>query len=343
MLLSKERNEKIMIDESNIYQAEKTAGSEDPHKEDHPAGGSSKRVQKTFLQRNKYRIRQICGVAFLLIIITSLAVLITKHSGSDIKSDDSEAQAFAEKTESATQSTTALTTTTTTSQSTTTSATVTEDTTTTQQTTSETTTQQTTTTQSATNKPQTSTTTKAADNKDPEVIKPTVIKGILVVNKSYPLPADYDPGGLTAETAAAFNKMQKAAALDGIQLWICSGYRSYYTQQSLFTQYCWRDGVAKAETYSARPGHSEHQSGLAIDVNMASSYFDNTPEAKWLAEHCNDYGFIIRYKPGKEQYTGYVAESWHIRYLGDVELCKNIEASGLCLEEYLGISSKYSN
>ena len=340
MLLSKERNEKIMIDESNIYQAEKTAGSEDPHKEDHPAGGSSKRVQKTFLQRNKYRIRQVCGVAFLLIIITSLAVLITKHSGSDIKSGDSEAQAFAEKTESATQSTTALTTTTTTSQSTTTSATVTEDTTT-QQTTSETTTQQTTTTQSATNKPQTSTTTKAADNKDPEVIKPTVIKGILVVNKSYPLPADYDPGGLTAETAAAFNKMQKAAALDGIQLWICSGYRSYYTQQSLFTQYCWRDGVAKAETYSARPGHSEHQSGLAFDLNFAGMSFNGTREAQWIEKNCYKYGFIVRYPYGKEKITGYNYESWHCRYVGK-ELAKTLTKQGLTLEEFYGLTSKYS-
>ena len=320
MLLSKERNEKIMIDESNIYQAEKTAGSEDPHKEDHPAGGSSKRVQKTFLQRNKYRIRQICGVAFLLIIITSLAVLITKHSGSEIKSGDSEAQAFAEKTESEAQSTTALTTTTTASQSTTTSATVTEDTTT-QQTTSETTTQQTTTTQSATNKPQTSTTTKAADNKDPEVIKPTVIKGILVVNKSYPLPADYDPGGLTAETAAAFNKMQKAAALDGIQLWICSGYRSYYTQQSLFTQYCWRDGVAKAETYSARPGHSEHNCGLAVDLctpfaNDTEEDFYLSPQARWLCRRASVYGFILRYPRMKEHITGIDYEPWHYRYVG---------------------------
>ncbi|WP_051540278.1 M15 family metallopeptidase [Ruminococcus sp. FC2018] len=336
-----------MIDDSKITQIEDHGENGVSHAEDSQVRVTNKTAHKTFLQRNKYRIRQICGVAILLIVITSVAVLITKNSGSDIESGDSEAQAFIQNTESDTEVTTsAVSTTTSASQSSTTSsATVTEDTTTSsQQTTQETTTQQTTTTEVNTQKPMTSTTTKVVDNKDPEVVKPTVIKGILVVNKSYPLPADYNPGGLTPETAAAFEKMRQAAALDGIQLWICSGFRSYYTQQNLFAQYCWRDGTEKAETYSARPGHSEHQTGLAIDVNYASSWqFDNTPEAKWLAEHCNDYGFIIRYKPGKEQYTGYVAESWHIRYLGDVELCKTIEASGLCLEEYLGISSKYNN
>ena len=131
--------------------------------------------------------------------------------------------------------------------------------------------------------------------------------------------------------------------MEGISLWICSGFRSYTYQQQLYNSYVYQSGQAAADRFSARAGHSEHQTGLAMDINYASSWFDNTPEAKWLAAHCTDYGFIIRYKPGKEQYTGYVAESWHIRYLGDVELCKNIEASGLCLEEYLGISSKYSN
>lgn len=170
----------------------------------------------------------------------------------------------------------------------------------------------------------------------------TYVNGILIANKTYSLPESYDPG-LSVETQAAFSKMQQAAAADGIQLWICSGYRNYSYQQQLYNNYADQDGKAAADRYSARAGHSEHQTGLAIDVNEPSSEFDNTPEAEWLAQHCSDYGFIIRYKPGKESSTGYMAESWHIRYLGDVELCKKIEASGQSLEEFLGITSAYAD
>lgn len=170
----------------------------------------------------------------------------------------------------------------------------------------------------------------------------TYVNGILIANKTYPVPASYNPG-LDPQAQAAFNKMQQAAAAQGIYLWICSGFRSYSYQSQLYNNYVAVDGKAAADRYSARPGYSEHQTGLAMDINYASSYFDNTPEAKWLAAHCSDYGFIIRYKAGKESSTGYMAESWHIRYLGDVSLCKSIEASGLSLEEYLGITSVYAN
>ncbi len=169
----------------------------------------------------------------------------------------------------------------------------------------------------------------------------TYVDGILIANKTYSLPENYSPG-LLPETQEAFNKMQQAAAMEGINLWICSGFRSYSTQQQLYNSYVARDGKQAADTYSARAGHSEHQTGLAIDVNEPSNAFDGTPEAQWLAAHCTDYGFIIRYKPGKESSTGYMAESWHIRYLGDTDLCKKIEASGQSLEEYLGISSVYA-
>ncbi|MBQ2581947.1 MAG: M15 family metallopeptidase [Ruminococcus sp.] len=170
----------------------------------------------------------------------------------------------------------------------------------------------------------------------------TYVGGILIANKTYALPAGYEPG-LSQDAQNAFNKMQQAAAAEGISLWICSGYRSYSYQQQLYDNYVAQDGKAEADRYSARPGHSEHQTGLAIDVNDAGSSFDNTPEAAWLAAHCADYGFIVRYKPGKESSTGYMAESWHIRYLGDAELCRKINASGLSLEEYLGITSVYSD
>ena len=170
----------------------------------------------------------------------------------------------------------------------------------------------------------------------------TYVGGILIANKTYALPAGYEPG-LSQDAQNAFNKMQQAAASEGINIWICSGYRSYSYQQQLYDNYVAQDGKEEADRYSARPGHSEHQTGLAIDVNDAGSSFDNTPEAAWLAAHCADYGFIIRYKQGKESSTGYMAESWHIRYLGDAELCRKIDASGLSLEEYLGITSVYAD
>ena len=169
----------------------------------------------------------------------------------------------------------------------------------------------------------------------------TYINGILVVNKSYPLPATYNPGGLSAETDAAVKAMQGAAWAEGISLWVQSGFRSYETQQTLYNNYVKRDGVTAADTYSARPGHSEHQSGFAFDVNIASSKFIGTPAQIWIDAHCTEYGFIIRYPKGKESITGYAYEPWHLRYVG-VDLAKDIAASGKCLEEYLGVTSVYA-
>lgn len=167
----------------------------------------------------------------------------------------------------------------------------------------------------------------------------TYVNGILIVNKSYSLPQNYG-SGLTSATQKAFNNMQAAAKNDGISLWICSGFRSYSYQSQLYWNYVNRDGQWAADRYSARPGHSEHQSGLAIDINNASSSFNGTREAKWIAAHCADYGFILRYPYGKEDKTGFMYESWHVRYVGK-DLAKKITKSGLCLEEYLGIDSYY--
>ena len=169
----------------------------------------------------------------------------------------------------------------------------------------------------------------------------TYVDGIMIANKSYPLPESYDPG-LLPETEEAFNKMAEAAAQDGIYLFISSGYRSHFTQAQIYQEYVERDGKMAADTYSSRAGYSEHQTGYTIDVNNPSDSFRGTPEAKWLAEHCSDYGFIIRYPEGKEDKTGYEYEPWHIRYLGK-KLAKKVEASGLCLEEYLGIDSEYKD
>lgn len=170
----------------------------------------------------------------------------------------------------------------------------------------------------------------------------TYVDGILIANKTYGLPSSYNPGGLTAETSSAFSKMQKAAWQDGISLWVCSGFRSYSYQNTLYNNYAARDGRQAADTYSARAGYSEHQTGLAIDVNNASSSFAGTKEAKWLEKNCAKYGFIIRYPQNKQDITGYKYEPWHVRYVG-VPLAQEITDSGLCLEEYLNITSKYSS
>ncbi len=167
----------------------------------------------------------------------------------------------------------------------------------------------------------------------------TYIDGILIANKTYKLPKSYNPG-TNKKAYKAFKKMQYAALKDGINLYIASGFRSYSYQKKLYNSYVAADGKKTADTYSARAGHSEHQTGLAFDINRPDSSFDNTKEALWLAENCAKYGFIIRYEKSKESITGYKYESWHIRYLGK-SLAEDVTKSGKCLEEYLGITSKY--
>ena len=167
----------------------------------------------------------------------------------------------------------------------------------------------------------------------------TFVDGILIVNKTYSLPADYDPG-ISQLAQNAFNEMVAGAASDGITLYVNSGYRSYSNQEQLYNTYVYERGVEEADYVSARPGHSEHQTGLAFDVNTTDFSFEYTPEALWLAEHCWEYGFIIRYPEGKEDITGYAYEPWHIRYLGK-DIAKDVYDSGLCLEEYLDITSCY--
>ncbi len=169
--------------------------------------------------------------------------------------------------------------------------------------------------------------------------KATYIDGILIANKTYALPSTYNPG-VDPVAKAALQNMFDAAKADGLKLFICSGFRSYDTQKRLYNNYVNRDGKAEADRYSARPGHSEHQTGLAFDINQSDSSFEGTPEAIWLAQNCHKYGFIIRYPAGKESVTGYIYEPWHVRYLG-VDMATKVYDSGLCLEEYLGITSVY--
>lgn len=167
----------------------------------------------------------------------------------------------------------------------------------------------------------------------------TYINGILVVNKTYGLPEWFDPG-VDPVAQAKLEEMYAAAAEDGITLWTASGYRTYEEQRALYEEYAAVDGYEAADTYSARPGHSEHETGLTFDVNDPSNTFDGTPEAQWLEQHCAEYGFIIRYPKGKEDITGFMYESWHVRYVGE-EVAKFIMENGICLEEYFGITSVY--
>lgn len=171
----------------------------------------------------------------------------------------------------------------------------------------------------------------------------TYIDGILIANKTYSLPSSYG-SGLTKETLSAFEKMKSAAKKDGLTLYIASGFRSYARQKTIYNNYVSRDGRKAADTYSARAGYSEHQTGLAFDLNNVSSAFDNTKEAKWLSSNCYKYGFILRYPKGKENETGYIYESWHFRYVGE-ELAKKLYNDGnwITLESYFGITSKYND
>lgn len=168
----------------------------------------------------------------------------------------------------------------------------------------------------------------------------TYVNGILIVNKTYSLPKDYNPGELNPDAKAAFEEMRAAAAAEGLTLKIISGFRSYSQQYSTYNNYSKRDGKELADRYSARAGHSEHQSGFAMDLNSLNQSFGDTAEGIWLAEHCAEYGFILRYGKDKEDSTGFMYEPWHIRYLG-VDIATAVTESGLSLEEYLGITSKY--
>ena len=162
----------------------------------------------------------------------------------------------------------------------------------------------------------------------------TYINGIMLVNKTHPIPADYNPG-LDSQTYQAYLRLKADAEALGYSMPLLSGFRSYETQRGLYNRYCAEYGQAAADTFSARPGTSEHQTGLAMDVGMIEDWYGDTAAGQWLAANCHKYGFIIRYPQGKEHITGYKYEPWHIRYLG-VDVATDVYNSGLTLEEYLG-------
>ena len=158
---------------------------------------------------------------------------------------------------------------------------------------------------------------------------------ILVVNKHYPLSKDYNPGENPTAKAAFLKliaQMQKEGYAIGNNY---SGFRSYGTQAQLYQSYVNKEGQAAADRYSARPGYSEHQTGLAFDVTGTNGQLvEDAGAAQWLLDHAADYGFVVRYLKGKESVTGYMHEEWHLRYVG--KEAKEIAASGLTLEEYYG-------
>lgn len=164
---------------------------------------------------------------------------------------------------------------------------------------------------------------------------PKYVKGILVANKKYALPKDFGDG--VDDTAYdALQNLQSGATVAGFDMPMLSGYRSYETQVTLYQRYADRDGVELADTYSARAGHSEHQTGLAFDVGQIDNDYGETAAGKWLAQNCAEYGFILRYQKGKEYITGYQYEPWHIRYVG-TKVAKEIMGKGITLEEYLNL------
>ncbi|HWQ77248.1 MAG TPA: D-alanyl-D-alanine carboxypeptidase family protein [Anaerovoracaceae bacterium] len=198
----------------------------------------------------------------------------------------------------------------------------------------------------------------AGDEEREQALLEAEDKGLLIlVNKGNPVDRDYKPDDLTAvkyyapdraeatrylraEAAEAFHQLVEAAAGEGLEFRMTTAYRSYDFQKILFDSYVAKEGEAKANTYSARPGQSEHQTGLSVDVSspvvdwQLSNDYGNTEEGKWLADNAYRFGFILRFPKGKEDITGYQYEPWHLRYVG-LAAAKEIYEYDLTLEEFL--------
>lgn len=169
-------------------------------------------------------------------------------------------------------------------------------------------------------------------------VKPYYKNGILIVNKKHPVPPGFG-GGVNQTALAAVNRMISDMKAEGLSVdSTTSNYRSYSYQSTLYQNYVSAYGQASADTFSARPGYSEHQTGLAFDLREpgGGSLLTNSKATRWVAKNAHKYGLIVRYQSGKEWITGYQAEPWHVRYVGDI--ATSVYNSGLSLEEYLGVS-----
>ena len=173
---------------------------------------------------------------------------------------------------------------------------------------------------------------------------------LILVNKFNYLAEDYIPEDLVdmglqyafsgkeirEEVYASFKRLVKDAKTEDLTIVANSTFRTYNYQENLYNRYKANNGKEYAESYAARAGYSEHQTGLAIDVSTLNSTMDNfqdTPEFDWLQEHAHEYGFILRYPEGKEYITGYNYESWHYRYVG-TSLATEIKELGITYDEY---------
>jgi D-alanyl-D-alanine carboxypeptidase len=181
----------------------------------------------------------------------------------------------------------------------------------------------------------------------------------VISNKHRPLnPADFAPGDLSMpagvpnefsqplrEAAArGVEAMHADAAAAGINFGIISAYRDYNTQVSLYNRYVARDGQAAADTYSARPGHSEHQTGLAVDFDdggacYLNQCFESTAAGQWLAANAANYGFVVRYPNGQDAITGFTYEPWHFRYVGVAAAQAMRDSGTLTLEQFFGLEA----
>ncbi len=159
---------------------------------------------------------------------------------------------------------------------------------------------------------------------------------IIIVNKKHGLSKDYNPGE-NPTAKAAFVRLRDDMINQGLNVGRSySGFRSYDYQKTLYDNYVSRDGQAAADRYSARPGYSEHQTGLVFDLtDKSGNLLEDSRASQWLKDNAHNYGFIVRFQAGKEASTGYKPEAWHIRYVG--KEAKDIHDSGLSLEEYFGI------
>lgn len=171
---------------------------------------------------------------------------------------------------------------------------------------------------------------------------------LMLVNKFYALESNYVPteleeievnralyGSLKREAKLAFDALFEAAEEDGYDLYLTSSYRDYQLQSDLFAEFRLNSSEAEADRFSARPGHSEHQTGYTFDVvsNSSMEGFEWTPEYQWMQKNAHRFGFIERYKKGKEIYTGYMAEAWHYRYVGK-EVAQYLQEHDITFDEY---------
>ena len=181
---------------------------------------------------------------------------------------------------------------------------------------------------------------------------------LVLVNKEYTVGRDYYPtdmvdidGSLSTnqnlkvkrEAYDAYLEMLADAKAEGLNFCICSAYRGFEVQESLYYNSLASNGKEYTDKMFAYPGRSEHHTGYAIDITSASMNwglsqdYADYPDGAWIAEHCDEYGFIIRYPKGKEDITGYMYEPWHIRYVG-VEIAREITEAGITFEEYMGVA-----